>query len=1125
MPETFAQYLEKWLKQSTAQGLNNPLVKMPIKRFRLLQPHEFESIANGGSLIIGTISDPIARNLYKNSQIRIRERGEHCAFICYGAVEITIAASVGQQPRVALFPIYLKRTSLQKTSGDIIKATVSKDEIWQFNPVLKAHLCGNFGINTPTILPEQKSLEQSTNELKAQLGNRASKVTSDSYIGLFSSQQMVVQQRLTEPPLRQALARNPIVKAKIEGGKVESVDLGEITDDGLEDLGIVLPCDDSQLRVVQLTNYGFCLQVEGPPGTGKSQTIANIISNALYFGRSVLLVCDKKVAIAQVEERLANCGLKPAMLNLHDEDLDKREFLRQATDKFQTDRFGTAAYPFEQLCETRKTLNDRVKFGRAVAHPSLQITKREATAGLIQLRKELKRVPTITIANWKTLSKERLTKLLGSLAEWPELSDILSDATNIWNNVRTEAFDEKANASYDLQDCVNAVLAHLETLDEVREWMAAVGIELQICADTDVTNVLALVEAVIKKPQCHPKLVGNAEVNLPELNSLKTIWKQREALITARHPVPLAEIYPSNAKQEALKLLEDEDVETWEELSLCEEIHTERCAEIKKNQDKYLMLCNQIGLVYSPLLKVRRAQLQAVLRLGEYGGIISRVWWGASTNPVLLVDGWLSKLRACITHSKSSPLPLHFVALERVASTHWTHVEAMAEHGFNMVSYCLKYVNDRKCKYALRQAYPSIPVRGFKQWREVALHATTAYNMVKSLRAAAESHVVLKHLTENYLAIAHEEGDTADQFVQHEDVRRLQNASVLVEQWREHNDLFEVNSIHWQTFWESPNPNTLLQVKTVLSEFDKLVLPDNSSDNLEDAINFFMQSHRRIRTFLQAYEKQDGNRERLVLKAFAAQEDFFYCNEKLAPLTKYLELQSHRQEHPDWQWLYDVIEWRDLFERLSGTQKLDVDSTLWTKLLGRLQTHCDFMDNAYKTLDDFFNDCRSKISDYDSLKALLGQILLDLHRSPLWLEKKRWNKKIPAFPELKELWSKVLDSDVQSEHAERLFCFNLLHLCDPIAKPSWTALRQVLNSFVEQDENLTSWILDHLKSKLNESMRKAVATAAQSEAGLRHLAGSMKSRGTVREIVNKYIDYLTRQPDRFKHFREVRRAV
>jgi len=44
VPETFAQYLEKWLKQSTAQGLSNPLVKMPIKRFQLLQQAEFERL-------------------------------------------------------------------------------------------------------------------------------------------------------------------------------------------------------------------------------------------------------------------------------------------------------------------------------------------------------------------------------------------------------------------------------------------------------------------------------------------------------------------------------------------------------------------------------------------------------------------------------------------------------------------------------------------------------------------------------------------------------------------------------------------------------------------------------------------------------------------------------------------------------------------------------------------------------------------------------------------------------------------------------------------------------------------------------------------------------------------------
>jgi hypothetical protein len=138
---TFAAYLEKWLKQSTAQGLTNPLVKMPVKRFHQLQPSEFDSLANGGALIIGTMADPIARNLQKNYQMRIRERGEHCAFICSGSVEMIVAGATDGKQRKQLFPVCLKRASFQ-TSGDKIKATVAEDEAWQFNPVLQAHLRG-----------------------------------------------------------------------------------------------------------------------------------------------------------------------------------------------------------------------------------------------------------------------------------------------------------------------------------------------------------------------------------------------------------------------------------------------------------------------------------------------------------------------------------------------------------------------------------------------------------------------------------------------------------------------------------------------------------------------------------------------------------------------------------------------------------------------------------------------------------------------------------------------------------------------------------------------------------------------------------------------------------------------
>ena len=94
--------------------------------------------------------------------------------------------------------------------------SVLEDEVWQFNPVLEANL-GGFGIKVSASLATDP--EQATNWVKAQLGNQASQVKSDGYIGLFSSQQMVLQGRLTDPPLRQALARNPMFSPNLRALK------------------------------------------------------------------------------------------------------------------------------------------------------------------------------------------------------------------------------------------------------------------------------------------------------------------------------------------------------------------------------------------------------------------------------------------------------------------------------------------------------------------------------------------------------------------------------------------------------------------------------------------------------------------------------------------------------------------------------------------------------------------------------------------------------------------------------------------------------------------------------------------------------------------------------------------
>jgi len=162
------------------------------------------------------------------------------------------------------------------------------------------------------------------------------------YIGCFSSQHLVIRERLADGRWRRAFAQNHAVIAKLFGAATatDTPSQGPTGDAKIEDLGLALPIDDSQLRVIQMADAGQSLVVQGPPGTGKSQTIANLVANALWRGKRILVVCVKRTAIRQVEERLVKCDLGPALLNLHDEGLDKKAFLQQAADAFPSEKSG-----------------------------------------------------------------------------------------------------------------------------------------------------------------------------------------------------------------------------------------------------------------------------------------------------------------------------------------------------------------------------------------------------------------------------------------------------------------------------------------------------------------------------------------------------------------------------------------------------------------------------------------------------------------------------------------------------------------------------------------------------------------------------------------------------------------
>jgi very-short-patch-repair endonuclease len=95
--------------------------------------------------------------------------------------------------------------------------------------------------------------------------------------------------------------------------------------DGVPDrrLNFALPTDGSQDAVLVEAQLADCVVVRGPPGTGKSQVIVNLITDALARGERALLVCQKRAALDVVFQRLERAGLSDAAILLHDARADR----------------------------------------------------------------------------------------------------------------------------------------------------------------------------------------------------------------------------------------------------------------------------------------------------------------------------------------------------------------------------------------------------------------------------------------------------------------------------------------------------------------------------------------------------------------------------------------------------------------------------------------------------------------------------------------------------------------------------------------------------------------------------------------------------------------------------------
>ncbi|MDQ6743129.1 MAG: AAA domain-containing protein, partial [Candidatus Dormibacteraeota bacterium] len=91
---------------------------------------------------------------------------------------------------------------------------------------------------------------------------------------------------------------------------------------------LVMDADSSQLHAITATVRGQSGVIIGPPGTGKSQTIANLVAELVAAGQRVLFVAEKRAALDVVKHRLEQRGLGGLVLDIHGA-LSRKEIMRQ----------------------------------------------------------------------------------------------------------------------------------------------------------------------------------------------------------------------------------------------------------------------------------------------------------------------------------------------------------------------------------------------------------------------------------------------------------------------------------------------------------------------------------------------------------------------------------------------------------------------------------------------------------------------------------------------------------------------------------------------------------------------------------------------------------------------------
>ncbi|GAB5461026.1 DUF4011 domain-containing protein [Hoeflea alexandrii] len=259
----------------------------------------------------------------------------------------------------------------RKAPAGIVFSVRGNGESADINGVLAERLRRDFGLTLPPY--EGGSLEsyfETVAELKVSLP--VWRVRRQIVFGIFPSARIAMYHDLDTSVTD--FSASELVTSLLIGREPESLaafaedyDVDDADRNGRTPL-TVLDADSSQISTLLDISAGKNLAVEGPPGTGKSQTIVNAVAAALAEGKKVLFIAEKLAALDVVRSRLAGVGLGDFILPLQAGRASKEDVINSLRQRLSMDKVK-APRDFEVLAnklrESRDSLSGYIEILKA----------------------------------------------------------------------------------------------------------------------------------------------------------------------------------------------------------------------------------------------------------------------------------------------------------------------------------------------------------------------------------------------------------------------------------------------------------------------------------------------------------------------------------------------------------------------------------------------------------------------------------------------------------------------------------------------------------------------------------------------------------------------------------------